>query len=128
MFAPIGVCAAFYVTAKPGKKKKVLAILIPVLITAVFTGITEPLEFTFLFVAPILYVVILCWPELCLRLRSPVEFPVISALGLIQNASRTGFRCGLLTKELSSADCDRIWHFLGIYFLLFAISDFETGF
>ena len=29
MFAPLGVCAAFYATAKPGKKKKVLAILIP---------------------------------------------------------------------------------------------------
>ncbi len=87
MFAPLGVCAAFYVTAKPGKKKKVLAILIPVLITAVFTGITEPLEFTFLFVAPILYV---CH-SLLAGIMSAITFACgISgdfSLGLIQNAS-----------------------------------------
>ena len=47
MFAPLGISGAIYVTAKPNKKKKVLALLIPVLITAMFTGITEPLEFTF---------------------------------------------------------------------------------
>ena len=56
MFAPLGISGAIYVTAKPNKKKKVLALLIPVLITAMFTGITEPLEFTFLFIAPVLWV------------------------------------------------------------------------
>ncbi|MDO5408194.1 MAG: alpha-glucoside-specific PTS transporter subunit IIBC [Eubacteriales bacterium] len=87
MFAPLGVCAAFYATAKPEKRKKVLAILVPVLITAVFTGITEPLEFTFLFVAPILYV---CHSILA-GLMSAITFACgISgdfSLGLIQNAA-----------------------------------------
>src|SRR5699024_5805059 len=35
--------------------KKVAALLIPATLTAVFAGITEPLEFTFLFIAPALF-------------------------------------------------------------------------
>lgn len=57
LFAPPGIAAAFYKTAKPENRKKVLALIIPAAITAVVAGITEPLEFTFLFVAPILFVV-----------------------------------------------------------------------
>ena len=57
IFAPLGITMAFYKTAKPNKKKIVLGLMIPATITAVLTGITEPLEFTFLFVAPILFFV-----------------------------------------------------------------------
>ena len=46
-----------YYCAKPEKRKKVATLLIPATITAVLCGITEPIEFTFLFVAPLLYVV-----------------------------------------------------------------------
>ncbi|MCB5238671.1 alpha-glucoside-specific PTS transporter subunit IIBC [Niallia circulans] len=56
IFAPPGIVAAFYKTAKPENRKKVLALMIPAAITAIVAGITEPLEFTFLFVAPILFV------------------------------------------------------------------------
>ncbi|MEX3609443.1 alpha-glucoside-specific PTS transporter subunit IIBC [Rothia sp. LK2588] len=55
VFAPIGIAAAFYTTARPEKKKETLALLIPVCLTAILIGITEPLEFTFLFVAPPLF-------------------------------------------------------------------------
>lgn len=57
IFGVIGVALAFYKTAKPEKKKMVIALMIPACLTAMMTGITEPLEFTFLFVAPVLYVV-----------------------------------------------------------------------
>lgn len=57
IFAPIGIAAAFYTTARPEKKKETLALLIPVCLTAILIGITEPLEFTFLFLAPPLFVV-----------------------------------------------------------------------
>lgn len=57
VFAPIGIAAAFYTTARPEKRKEVLALLIPVCLTAILIGITEPLEFTFLFLAPPLFVV-----------------------------------------------------------------------
>ena len=42
VFAPIGIGAAFYVTAKPNKKKEVLGLMLPVALTAAFAGITEP--------------------------------------------------------------------------------------
>ena len=57
VFAPIGISAAFYATAKPENRKKVLGIVIPAALTAVITGITEPFEFTFLFIAPVLFLV-----------------------------------------------------------------------
>lgn len=57
VFAPIGIGAAFYVTAKPNKKKEVLGLMLPVALTAAFAGITEPIEFTFLFIAPVLFFV-----------------------------------------------------------------------
>ncbi|MGT2832283.1 alpha-glucoside-specific PTS transporter subunit IIBC [Streptococcus halotolerans] len=57
VFASPGIAAAFYYTARPENRKKVLAMMIPVTLTAVLAGITEPLEFTFLFVAPPLFAV-----------------------------------------------------------------------
>lgn len=57
VFSPLGIAAAFYTTAKKEKKKTVLGLMIPVTLTAVVAGITEPIEFTFLFIAPILFVV-----------------------------------------------------------------------
>lgn len=57
MFGSVGAALAIYYTAKPENKKKVAGLLIPVTLTALVTGITEPLEFTFLFVAPALFFV-----------------------------------------------------------------------
>lgn len=57
VFGSLGISLAFYKTAKPGKKKVVAGLMIPVALTAICTGITEPIEFTFLFIAPGLFVV-----------------------------------------------------------------------
>ena len=57
MFGMPGAALAIYHTAKPEKKKLVKALLIAAVIPAVFTGITEPIEYSFLFVAPLLFVV-----------------------------------------------------------------------
>ena len=46
---------AMYVTAKDSKKKVVAGLLIPAALTGFLTGITEPIEFTFLFAAPMLF-------------------------------------------------------------------------
>lgn len=48
---------AIYVTARKEKKKAIAGLLIPATFTAVLAGITEPLEFTYIFVAPFLFVV-----------------------------------------------------------------------
>ena len=57
IFASPGIAAAFYFTARSENRKKVLTILIPATLTAVLAGITEPLEFTFLFISPPLFAV-----------------------------------------------------------------------
>lgn len=46
---------AMYKTAKNEKKKEVSGLLLSAALTSMITGITEPLEFTFLFVAPVMY-------------------------------------------------------------------------
>ena len=46
-----------YSTTPKENRKKVAALLIPATLTAVVAGITEPLEFTFLFIAPYLFVI-----------------------------------------------------------------------
>ena len=48
---------AMYKTARPEKKKIVGSLLLSAALTSMITGITEPLEFTFLFVAPLMYAV-----------------------------------------------------------------------
>lgn len=57
LFGCVGIALAFYKTAKPENKKKVAGLLIPVTISAVMAGVTEPIEYTFLFIAPPLFVV-----------------------------------------------------------------------
>lgn len=48
---------AMYRAARPEKKKAVGGLLLSAALTSMITGITEPLEFTFLFVAPLMYAV-----------------------------------------------------------------------
>ena len=48
---------AMYKAARPEKKKIVGGLLLSAALTSMLTGITEPLEFTLLFVAPVMYVV-----------------------------------------------------------------------
>jgi len=60
MFGLPGAAFAMYRCANPSKKKVVGSLLFSAAITSFLTGITEPLEFTFLFVAPVLYYGIHC--------------------------------------------------------------------
>ena len=57
IFGLPGAALAMYKCAKPEKKKLVAGLLLSAAVTSMLTGITEPIEFTFLFVAPILYVI-----------------------------------------------------------------------
>jgi PTS system arbutin-like IIC component len=57
MFGSLGIALAMYFSTPKENRKKVLALVLPVTLTAIFAGITEPLEFTFLFIAPYLFVI-----------------------------------------------------------------------
>jgi len=57
MFGLPAAALAMYHVAKPEKKKVVAGLMISAALTSFLTGITEPLEFMFLFVAPVLFVI-----------------------------------------------------------------------
>ena len=57
IFGLPGAALAMYQCAKPEKKKQAGGLLLSAALACMMTGITEPLEFSFLFVAPILFVV-----------------------------------------------------------------------
>lgn len=55
IFGLPGAALAMYSCAKSNKRKIAGGLLLSASLTAMLTGITEPIEFTFLFVAPVLY-------------------------------------------------------------------------
>ncbi len=57
MFGLPGAALAMYVTAKPSRKQAAYGILLAAAVSSFFVGVTEPLEFSFMFVAPLLYVI-----------------------------------------------------------------------
>jgi PTS system N-acetylglucosamine-specific IIC component len=57
MFGLPAACLAMYHVAHPENRKLVGGMLLSMALTAFLTGVTEPVEFTFMFLAPILYVI-----------------------------------------------------------------------
>ncbi|MBD8198569.1 PTS transporter subunit EIIC [Pantoea agglomerans] len=57
MFGLPGAALAIYHCARPENRVKVGSIMLAAAFAAFFTGITEPLEFSFMFVAPVLYLI-----------------------------------------------------------------------
>ena len=60
LFALPATCLAMYLRAKPERKKMVAGIMLSAALTSIITGITEPIEFSFIFVAPLLYGIHVC--------------------------------------------------------------------
>ncbi|MFT6926987.1 MAG: PTS system N-acetylglucosamine-specific IIC component [Psychromonas sp.] len=57
MFGLPGAALAIYSAAKPEHKVKTASLMLAAALSSFFTGVTEPLEFSFMFAAPILYVI-----------------------------------------------------------------------
>lgn len=57
VFGGMGIALALYATARQENKKMVMGLMLGAGLTAALTGITEPLEFTFLFIAPALFAI-----------------------------------------------------------------------
>lgn len=55
VFGLPAACYAMYKTALPKNKQKVKGILLAAGLTSLFTGITEPIEFSFFFISPLLW-------------------------------------------------------------------------
>lgn len=55
VFGVLGIAVAMIASSKKEKRKQTLGLIVPAALTAIVTGITEPFEFTFLFIAPQLF-------------------------------------------------------------------------
>lgn len=82
---------AIYQTAKPEKKAQIASLMLAAGFASFFTGVTEPLEFAFMFVAPLLYVIHAALTALSLFIASTIH----ATAGF-------GFSAGLVDFILSS--------------------------
>ena len=114
IFGLPGAALAMYRTAKPEKRKAVAGLLLSAALTSMLTGITEPIEFTFLFVAPVLYIIHCVFAGLAYMLMHVFNVGVGMTFsgGLIDM-----FLFGILQLDM---DCDcRNRLFCGILFPVF---------
>jgi PTS system maltose and glucose-specific IIC component len=83
MYGLPAAALAMYLTAKPERKAAAKAILIPAALTSFLVGVTEPIEFSFLFVAPLLFVVHAVLTGLGMMLFYLLDVHAIGANGII---------------------------------------------
>lgn len=97
----IGIGLAFIVTAYKGNKDKTKAVIIPLIITAVLSCVTEPMDFLFVFAAPVLFVVHSVLSGIFLVLGvDKTNWPVMLVLGVV-NAALYFFLFTFLIKKLN---------------------------
>ena len=109
MFGLPGAALAIYQCAKPSQKVKVASIMLAGAFASFFTGITEPLEFSFMFVAPILYVLH--------ALLTGISVFIAASMHWIAGF---GFSAGLVDMVLSSRNPLAVdWYMLLVQGLVF---------
>ena len=91
MFGLPGACLAMYRCAHDTKKKVVYGLMLSAAVTSFVTGVTEPVEFSFMFVAPLLYLIH--------AVLTGISMFVIFSLGWIAGF---GFSAGAIDMALSS--------------------------
>ncbi len=120
MFKMFGLPAAAIAiahSAKPENRAKVMGIMASAALTSFLTGITEPIEFSFMFVAPVLYAIH--------ALLAGSAFVVTNMLGMVHG---TSFSHGLIDFLVLSANAQKIVYFIVIgliyavvYYTLFRV-------
>ncbi|MCE9967518.1 N-acetylglucosamine-specific PTS transporter subunit IIBC [Aeromonas salmonicida] len=117
MFGLPGAALAIYHSAKKENKDKVASIMVAAAFASFFTGVTEPLEFSFMFVAPVLYVIH--------ALMTGVSVFIAASM---QWMAGFGFSAGLVDMVLSSRNpLATQWYmllvqglvFFGLYYVVF---------
>ena len=111
MFGLPAAALAIYHSAKPAKKTLVASIMFAAALSSFFTGITEPLEFAFMFVAPVLYLVHAILTGLSVFIAASMQW-----------ISGFGFSAGLVDLVLSSRNPLAVqWYMLILQGLVFAV-------
>lgn len=111
MFGLPGAALAMYHTAKKGNKDKTASIMLAASFAAFFTGVTEPLEFAFMFVAPLLYVIHAILTGISLFIAATMQW-----------IAGFGFSAGLIDMLLSSRNPLAVhWYMLILQGLVFFV-------
>jgi len=117
MFGLPGAALAIYQCARPENRAKVGGIMIAAAFAAFFTGITEPLEFSFMFVAPVLYFIHAVLTGISVYISASMQW-----------ISGFGFSAGLVDMALQSRNpLATHWYmlipqglvFFALYYLVF---------
>ncbi len=118
MFKMFGLPAAAIAiahSAKPENRAKVMGIMVSAALTSFLTGITEPIEFSFLFVAPVLYAIH--------ALLAGSAFVLTNTLGMVHG---TSFSHGLIDFVVLSGNSQKLFLFIAfglayaaIYYIVF---------
>ena len=103
MFGLPAACLAMYHEARPERRKAVGGMLFSLAFTSFLTGVTEPIEFTFMFVAPLLYAIH--------ALLTGVSMALMNALDVKLGF---GFSAGLFDYVLNFSLATRPWMLLPI--------------
>lgn len=111
MFGLPGAALAIYLSAKPSQKTKVASIMLAGAFASFFTGITEPLEFSFMFVAPVLYFIHAVLTGISVFIAATMHW-----------IAGFGFSAGLVDMVLSSRNPLAVeWYMLIVQGLVFFV-------
>lgn len=110
MFGLPAAAIAMWHTAKPENRAKVGGIMVSAALTSFLTGITEPIEFAFMFVAPVLYAIH--------AVLAGTAYVLTNMLGMVHG---TSFSHGLIDFLVLSANSQKLWLFplLGLGYAVF---------
>ncbi|WP_083300619.1 N-acetylglucosamine-specific PTS transporter subunit IIBC [Jeongeupia sp. USM3] len=116
MFGLPGAALAIYHAAKPANKARVASLMIAAAFAAFFTGVTEPLEFSFMFVAPPLYL-----------LHAFLTGVSVYIAASMQWIAGFGFSAGLVDMVLSSRNpLAQQWYMLIVQGIAFFVIYYVT--
>lgn len=111
MFGLPAAALAIYHSAKPAKKAAIGSIMLAAAVSSFFTGVTEPLEFAFMFVAPVLYVIHALLTGISLFIAATMQW-----------IAGFGFSAGLVDLVLSAQNpLATQWYMLLVQGLVFAV-------
>jgi PTS system N-acetylglucosamine-specific IIC component len=110
MFGLPGACLAMYRAAAPERRKAVGGMLMSMALTSFLTGVTEPIEFSFMFLAPLLYGIH--------AVLTGISMSLMDALGVHLGF---GFSAGLFDYVLNFKQSTRPWLLLPVGLGYFAV-------
>jgi len=111
MFGLPGACLAMYHAAPPERRRGAVGLLASMALTSCLTGVTEPIEFAFMFVAPLLYLVHALLTGLSMVLMAQLDVH----LGF-------GFSAGVFDYVLNFGKATHPWRLLPVgvgYFVVY---------